>query len=103
MFSFKTEVIILLIGISIIGLFFGLWRMTSVKLDNARNQIDEMTYAIDNLNKENANLVEYNKRRDKEIKDIEKLYQDQLNSIPADLCGDMKPSEEMIEFFKKGE
>lgn len=55
------------------------------------------------MTKENARLVEYNKQRDTKIKVLEKEYQAKLNSIPADLCGDMKPSKKMIEFFKKGE
>lgn len=100
MLNLKSQIIIVLVAISIIGIFFGLWRTTSIKLDQARNEITEMTCTIDTLTKENARLVQYNKQRDAQIKELEKQYSQQLNSIPADSCGDTKPSKELIEFFK---
>lgn len=102
-FDLKAKIITGLCIILIIGTLFALWRVTSIKLENTREQLTEVTCQLDTVTKENARLVEYNKRRDSEIKNLEKQYQAKLNAIPADLCGDMKPSAELIEFFKKGE
>lgn len=102
-FDTKAKIIAGLGIILIIGTLFALWRVTSIKLENTREQLTEVTCQLDTVTKENARLVEYNKRRDSEIKNLEKQYQAKLNAIPADLCGDMKPSKELIEFFKKGE
>lgn len=102
-FDTKVKIIAGLGIILVIGTLFALWRTTSIKLENTRQQLTEVTCQLDTVTKENARLVEYNKRRDSEIKNLEKQYQAKLNAIPADLCGDMKPSAELIEFFKKGE
>lgn len=102
MFSIKTKAFIIGGVIIIIGTLFALWRITSIKLSNTERQLNEITCQLDNVTKENARLVEYNKRRDSQIKQLEKEYQEQLNKIPADLCGDMKPSAEILEFFKQG-
>lgn len=99
----KTKCIVALgIFIAIIMLIF-LWRNTAIKLANTEQKLTEVTCALDTVTKENTRLVEYNKARDTEIKKLEKQYQTKLNAIPADLCGDMKPSKELIEYFKKGE
>lgn len=102
-FDLKAKIIAGLGIILVVGTLFTLWRVTSIKLENTRQQLTETTCKLDEITKENARLVEYNKRRDSQIKQLEKEYQEQLNKIPADLCGDMKPSAELIEFFKKGE
>lgn len=99
----KSKIIGILGIVLIVGTLFTLWRVTSIKLNNTREQLNEVTCQLDTLTKENARLVDYNKRRDSEIKKLEKQYQDKLNAIPADLCGDMKPSKELIDFFRKGD
>ena len=99
-FDLKTKIVVISTVIIVIGT---LWRVTNIKLNNTREQLTEVTCKLDTVTKENARLVEYNKQRDTKIKVLEKEYQAKLNSIPADLCGDMKPSKKMIEFFKKGE
>lgn len=102
-FNLKTKIIISLSAVLVIGVLFMLWRTTSIELNNTRQELIEITCKLDEVTKENARLVEYNKARDTEIKKLEKQYQAKLNAIPADLCGDMKPSKELIEYFKKGE
>ena len=97
----KVKIIAGLGILLVIGTLFALWRVTSIKLENTREQLNEVTCQLDTVSKENARLVEYNKRRDSEIKNLEKQYQDKLNAIPADLCGDMKPSKELLYYFKK--
>lgn len=97
----KVKIIAGLGILLVIGTLFALWRVTSIKLENTREQLNEVTCQLDTVSKENARLVEYNKRRDSEIKNLEKQYQDKLNAIPADLCGDMKPSKELLDYFKK--
>lgn len=101
-FDTKVKIIAGLGILLVIGTLFALWRVTSIKLENTREQLNEVTCQLDTVSKENARLVEYNKRRDSEIKNLEKQYQDKLNAIPADLCGDMKPSKELLDFFKEG-
>lgn len=102
MISTKLKFALITGAIVAILALFSLWRITSIKLSNTREQLTETTCKLDELTKENARLVEYNKRRESQIKDLEKEYQKYLSSIPADLCGDMKPSKELIEFFKQG-
>lgn len=97
----KAKIIGILGIILVVGTLFTLWRVTAIKLSNTQQQLTETTCKLDEITKENARLVEYNKRRDSQIKKLEKEYQDKLNSIPADLCGDMKPSKELIDFFTK--
>lgn len=99
----KTKLIAILGIILVVGGLFTLWRVTAIKLNNTQQQLVETTCKLDEITKENARLVEYNKARDTEIKKLEKQYQAKLDAIPADLCGDMKPSKELIEYFKKGE
>lgn len=99
----KAKIIAILGIILVVGSLFTLWRITAIKLNNTRQELTETTCKLNEITKENARLVEYNKVRDTEIKKLEKQYQAKLNAIPADLCGDMKPSKELIEYFKKGE
>lgn len=99
----KAKIIAILGIVLVVGGLFTLWRVTAIKLNNTRQELTETTCKLDEITKENARLVEYNKARDTQIKKLEKQYQDKLNAIPADLCGDMKPSKELIEYFKKGE
>ncbi|MBO4622542.1 MAG: hypothetical protein J5691_01510 [Bacilli bacterium] len=101
-FDLKAKIIAGLGIILVIGTLFALWRTTSIKLENTREQLNEVTCQLDTVTKENQKLTEYNKRKDKEIKDLNKAYQDQLAKIPADACGDLKPSKELLEFFKEG-
>ena len=99
----KAKIIAIFGIILVVGSLFTLWRVTAIKLNDARQELTETTCKLDEITKENTRLVEYNKRRDSQIKQLEKEYQERLNKIPADLCGDMKPSKELIEYFKKGE
>ena len=96
-----------IIGIAAVCLaiisLFSLWRITAVKLSNAQEQLTQANAQLEVVKKENENLLEYMKQRDKQIKDLEKAYQEQLAKIPADACGDLKPSKELIEFFKQGQ
>lgn len=97
----KAKIIGILGIILVVGTLFTLWRVTAIKLSNTQQQLMETTCKLDTLTKENARLVDYNRHRDSEIKKLEKQYQAKLNAIPADLCGDMKPSKELIDFFTK--
>lgn len=99
----KIKIYLIAGVILLIGTFFTLWRITSIKLTNTQRELTETTLQLEIVNKENANLIKYNKQREAEIKELEKQYQNQLNSIPADLCGDMVPSKQLIEFFKQGQ
>ena len=90
--------IIAVLVILLVSVFF-MWRNTVTQLDNVKAELQTAQRTITVLQSENAKLVQYNLERDKQIKDIEKKYQNNLKNIPADKCGDMKPSKELLEYL----
>lgn len=102
MFSKLNLIIMGVIGILLallISCFF-MWRSTVTKLDAVKAELVNAQRTIFVLQSENEKLVQYNLERDKQIKDIEKKYQEQLNKIPSDTCGDTRPSKELLEFLR---
>lgn len=91
--------IIAVLVILLVSVFF-MWRNTVTQLDNVKAELQTAQRTITVLQSENAKLVQYNLERDKQIKDIEKKYQNNLKNIPADKCGDMKPSKELLEYLR---
>lgn len=94
----KTIIIATVIGMILV--LFGLWRITTIKLNNTQTQLAEVSLKLETVNKENTRLVEYNKQRNSQIKQLEKSYQQKLDAIPADICGDMKPSKELLQYLR---
>jgi Tfp pilus assembly protein PilO len=91
--------IMTILVVLLISVFF-MWRNTVTQLDAVKAELQTAQRTITVLQSENAKLVQYNLERDKQIKDIEKKYQNNLKNIPADKCGDMKPSAELLEYLR---
>ena len=89
-----------LLVISLVSCFL-MWRNTVDQLEAVKADLQAAQRTITVLQSENEKLVQYNLERDKQIKEIEKKYQDQLNKIPSDSCGDMRPSKELLEFLRQ--
>lgn len=82
-------------------IFFFLWLNTRDSLEAAHDKIKEVSTKVEILTKDNSNLVEYNIKKDQKIKEVENRYKSSLKNIPADNCGDVKPSKELLKFFKE--
>jgi len=91
--------IIAVLVILLVSVFF-MWRNTVTQLDNVKAELKNAQQTISVLQSDNAKLVAYNLERDKQIKEVEKQYQESLKNIPADKCGDMKPSAELLEYLR---
>lgn len=88
-----------LLVVALISVFF-MWRNTVTQLNNVKAELRSAQQTISVLQSDNAKLVAYNLERDKQIKEVEKQYQESLKNIPADKCGDMKPSEELLKYLR---
>lgn len=100
----NTDLIKLMITMIIIVLmlFFGfMWYRSSTKLDNVQKQLSNAEAKIITLEKDKEKLIEYNLKKDEQIKLIEEEYQETLNNIPTDACGDVKPSKELLTYLKR--
>ena len=93
----KIKVITIALIAMIIVVLFGSWRITVIKLNDTKEKLNQVSMQLTVLQKDNDNLVLYNKKKDAEIKKINKKYEEKLNSIPADLCGDTVPSKELLQ------
>ena len=71
------------------------------KLKLTQDRLVKADANISILKKEKANLIEYNLKRDEQLADIKKEYDDKLKNIPKDTCGNTKPSKELLDFFRK--
>lgn len=91
--------IIAVLIILLISVFF-MWRNTVTQLNNVKTELQNAQQTISVLQSDNAKLVAYNLERDKQIKEIEKQYQNSLKTIPVDKCGDTKPSTELLEYLR---
>lgn len=92
--------IMAILVVLLISVFF-MWRNTVIQLDNVKAELRSAQQTISVLQSDNAKLVAYNLERDKQIKEVEKKYQSSLKNIPADKCGDMKPSKELLEYLRQ--
>lgn len=82
-------------------LFFCLWRYTANSLKTTKTELQTAQSTITSLNKDNEKLIEYITQKDNTIKELEKEYTEVLDNIPADQCGDVKPSKELLNYFRK--
>ena len=71
------------------------------KLKLTQDKLAEAQVNISILKKEKANLIEYNIKRDEQLAIIKKEYDNKLKNIPEDVCGNAKPSKELLDFFRK--
>ena len=94
-----STISLVFIVISIIFAF--LWRLDHNKYNHACEMLTEAESKINILEKENKNLLEYNLKREEKLKQIEAEYKERLDNIPADTCGDAKPSKELLLYLRK--
>ena len=93
---------ILILILFFVACFCGLmWSRTSDKLDKKSAELLHANAIIMALQRDNDKLSEYNIQKNNQIKEVEEKYKQKLNNIPADSCGDVKPSKELLEYFKK--
>ena len=96
----KIKVITIAVIAMIIVVLFGSWRITAIKLNDTKEKLNQVSAQVIALQQNNDNLIAYNKKKDAEIKKINKTYEEKLNSIPADLCGDTVPSKELLQHLR---
>ena len=94
-----STISVVFIVISIIFAF--LWRLDHNKYNHACEMLTEAESKKNILEKENKNLLEYNLKREEKLKQIEAEYKERLDNIPADTCGDAKPSKELLLYLRK--
>lgn len=97
--NLQNSFLYLLVVIALI--FYFLWLNTKDSLEATQNELKTVYNRIEILTKDNSNLVEYNIKKDQKIKEIENKYKTTLQNIPSDKCGDVKPSKELLQFFKE--
>ena len=96
----KIKVITIAVIAMIIVVLFGSWRITAIKLNDTKEKLNQVSAQVIALQQNNDNLIAYNKKKDAEIKKINKKYEEKLNNIPADLCGDTVPSKELLQHLR---
>lgn len=82
-------------------IFCFLWLNTKDSLEATQDKLRDVSNKVDILTKDNSNLVEYNVKKDQKIKEIENKYKNSTQNVPRDVCGDVKPSKELLQFFKE--
>lgn len=102
MLSLKTKIICFSFIIIVVACitFLLLWQDTSSKLSKAHDELTNALSTVESLQKDNEKLVTYIQKKDEEIKKIEKQYKDKIKNIPMDACGDVKPSKELLKYFR---
>ena len=78
-----------------------MWSRTSDKLDKKSAELVHANATIEALQLDNSKLVEYNNQKNEQIREVEDKYKEKLKNIPADSCGDIKPSKQLLEYFRK--
>ena len=97
----KITTTFILILVVALALVFFLWRYTANSLSATKDQLCSAQATIETLKTDNNNLIEYITQKDDKIKELEQKYEEALDNIPADQCGDAKPSKELLTYFKK--
>jgi FtsZ-binding cell division protein ZapB len=90
--------LILFLGLCFCGF---MWSRTSHKLDSKTAELVNANATIMALQIDNDKLNEYNNKKNQEIKEVEEKYKEILNNVPSDLCGDVKPSQQLLNYFRK--
>ena len=93
--------IIILILLLIIGFCCFMWSRTSYKLDAKTAELVNANATIMALQIDNDRLNEYNNKKNEEMKEVEEKYKEKLKNIPADSCGDVKPSSQLLDYLRK--
>ena len=99
----KTKIAIYAIMVVAFSALFVLWRTSAHNYKIEKVNRDALEVQLKASQTEVENLKEYNKKIAKEIEKIEKEYKDRFQNIPKDSCGDAKPSQDLLEYLRKGE
>ena len=104
MLSTGTKIyVIMLITAVVLCIFFGfMWQNSSKNLRTTKEDLITANLTIQGLQNDMNKLSQYIIEKDNKIKDLENKYKAKMNNIPADKCGDTKPSKELLEYFRKG-
>lgn len=97
----KIKIYIFLASILSTVVFFFLWCNTVEKLENTEKALSTEQKLNKTLKEDNNKLVKYTVEKDNEIKRIKAQYEEKLLNIPNDVCGDVKPSNELLIFLRK--
>lgn len=89
------------VGIIIFVILIYSLRLNILELNNTKSLLCNTQTELEVLKQENIRLNEYIIKKDLELKNLEKHYQEMLMNIPKDSCGDTFPSNELLEYFKK--
>ena len=93
---------ILILILFFVACFCGLmWSRTSDKVDKKSAELVHANATIMALQIDNDKLNEYNNKKNQEIKEVEEKYKEILNNVPSDSCGDVKPSQQLLNYFRK--
>ena len=95
------KLVSLLLLVCTLILFIFLWYKSNNQLKVTKDKLSNAQATISSLKLDNENLVQYNLEKENQLKKIEEEYQETLNNIPSDSCGDVKPSKELLQFFRK--
>lgn len=98
----KIKIAIGVLALVTVTTLFALWRVSESKYNAEKSQKESLQAQLVAAQKENANLIAYNKKITIEMEKIEKEYQKRFQDIPSDTCGDSKPTSELLEYLKKG-
>ncbi len=99
----KTKIAIYAIMVVAFSALFVLWRTSANNYKIEKVNREALEVQLKASQTEVENLKEYNKKIAKEIEKIEKEYKDRFQNIPKDSCGDAKPSQDLLEYLRKGE
>ena len=80
---------------------YALWTVSKNNLEHTKNDLTNANNTILALQTDNDNLLTYNLKKEQELKQLKSAYKQALENIPADECGDAKPSKELLEYFKR--
>lgn len=99
----KSHILYIFILLFFVGTCFCgfMWSITSDKLDKKSAELVHANATIEALQRDNDRLNEYNNQKSEQIKQVEEKYKEKIKNIPADSCGDVKPSKQLMEYFKK--
>lgn len=99
--STKIYTIILFVVILLLTFFGFMWHNSSKNLNKAKEDLIEARSTINSLQSDVQDLMLYITERDDKIKDLENKYKSKMNNIPADKCGDAKPSAELLKYLRE--
>lgn len=86
----------------VLCLIFGfLWKINNTNYKNVCVQLTDAESKLITLQKENKNLIDFVLKKETEVKQIKSDYEKKLLNKPKDNCGDVKPSDELLKYFRE--